>query len=266
MRHVRNYLKQRSHITTVDERELVEILNLASYPVHRHHPPKIFKRTCEAHIDRADSCCDRCQKKRQDYNPRPVHTPSDKERLRENVAGLLDVLLTAHQAFVDSDGLRCPILDEVQRIPGWERWVRIQQELCPDLVIIVSGPSAELLPKELATLLTGRHLDPEVFPLDFSEYLRFHGIDPDDTLADSGRIKSLASEYISESTFLAVVLTPDPGLKERDQNKLKNVHDLLRSAYTVDEKVVFRTVATATVFESFTYQVSLLLVHNQVAP
>jgi predicted secreted Zn-dependent protease len=30
----------------------------------------------------------------------------------------------------------------------------------------------------------------------------------------------------------------------------------LRSAYTVDEKVVFRTVATATVFETFTYQVS----------
>ena len=30
----------------------------------------------------------------------------------------------------------------------------------------------------------------------------------------------------------------------------------LRSAYTVDEKVVFRTVTTATVFETFTYQVS----------
>jgi len=29
-----------------------------------------------------------------------------------------------------------------------------------------------------------------------------------------------------------------------------------RSAYTVDEKAVFKIVATATVFETFTYQVS----------
>ncbi len=127
-------------------------------------------------------------------------------------AGLLDALVTAHQAFVDSAGLRYLILDEVQRIPGWERWVGIQQELRPDLAIIVSGSSAELLSKELATLLTGRHLDPQVFFLDFSEYPLFHGIDPDDALADAGRIKSLASEYISESTFPTAVLTPDPDL------------------------------------------------------
>jgi len=37
---------------------------------------------------------------------------------------------------------------------------------------------------------------------------------------------------------------------------LKNTYDLLRSAYTVDEKAVFKIVATTTVFETFTYQVS----------
>ena len=81
--------------------------------------------------------------------------------------------------------------------------------------IIVSGSSAELLSRELATLLTGRHLDLEVFPLDLSEYLRFHGIDSNDPLADAEKIKSLASGYISASTFPAVVLTPEPDLKER---------------------------------------------------
>ena len=44
--------------------------------------------------------------------------------------------------------------------------------------------------------------------------------------------------------------------KTHFQEIIKNTHDLLRSAYTVDEKVVFRIVATATVFETFTYQVS----------
>jgi hypothetical protein len=128
---------------------------------------------------------------------------------------LLDQLITAHRAFVDPDGVNYLILDEVQRLPQWERWVRIQQEMNQNLHIIVSGSSAELLSKELATLLTGRHLDLEVFPLDLSEYLRFHDIDPDDPLADVERIKSLSSEYISASTFPAVVLTPQPDLKEK---------------------------------------------------
>jgi hypothetical protein len=44
-----------------------------------------------------------------------------------------------------------------------------------------------------------------------------------------------------------------PGTFHLDRKKLKNVHDLLRSSYTVDEKDVFRIVVTATVFESFTY-------------
>ncbi|MEA1893888.1 MAG: ATP-binding protein [Euryarchaeota archaeon] len=159
---------------------------------------------------------------------------------------LLDDLMTAHQAFVDSEGLHYLILDEVQRLPDWERWVRIQQEMNPGLHIIVSGSSAELLSKELATLLTGRHLDLEVFPLDFSEYLRFHGIDPDDPLADAGRIKSLSSEYISASTFPAVVLTPEPDLKERMVQQIyRDIinHDVARR-YEVREIEKLESVAT----------------------
>jgi len=141
---------------------------------------------------------------------------------------LLDRIVTAHQAFVDPGGLRYLILDEVQRIHEWERWVRIQQELNPDLVIIVSGSSAQLLSKELATLLTGRHLDLEVFPLDFSEYLRFHGIDPDDPLADSGR------------------MTPEPDLKERMVQQIyRDIinHDVARR-YGVREIEKLEAVAT----------------------
>ncbi len=128
---------------------------------------------------------------------------------------LLDKILSAHRTFVYSEGVRYLLLDEVQRLPEWERWVRIQMDMRPDMRIIVSGSSAELLSRELGTLLTGRHLDVEVFPLDFAEYLRFHGIDPDDPLEDADRIQSLTSEYISSSAFPAVVLTPEPDMKER---------------------------------------------------
>ncbi|MCK4270878.1 MAG: AAA family ATPase, partial [Methanogenium sp.] len=137
----------------------------------------------------------------------------------ENGTALPDQIISAHRSFVDPDGLHYLILDEVQRLPQWERWVRIQMEmrsnLHPNLHIIVSGSSAELLSKELGTLLTGRHIDMEVFPLDLSEYLSFHDIDPKDPLADADRIQSLTSEYISSSAFPAVVLTTEPDLKER---------------------------------------------------
>ena len=42
--------------------------------------------------------------------------------------------------------------------------------------IIVSGSNAKLLSKELGTLLTGRHLSLNVFPLSFSEFLQFNNI------------------------------------------------------------------------------------------
>jgi len=128
---------------------------------------------------------------------------------------LVDQILSAHRTFVDPGGVRYLVLDEVQRLPEWERWVRIQMEMRPDMHIIVSGSSAELLSRELGTLLTGRHLDVEVFPLDLSEYMRFHGLDPDDPLEDADRMQSLTSEYISASAFPAVVLTSEPDIKER---------------------------------------------------
>lgn len=168
----------------------------------------------------------------------------------ENGTALLDQIISAHRSFVDPDGLHYLILDEVQRLPQWERWVRIQMEmrsnLHPNLHIIVSGSSAELLSKELGTLLTGRHIDMEVFPLDLSEYLSFHDIDPKDPLADADRIQSLTSEYISSSAFPAVVLTTEPDLKERMVFQIyRDIinHDVARR-YEVREIEKLESVAT----------------------
>ena len=159
---------------------------------------------------------------------------------------LLDKILSAHRTFVDPGGIRYLVLDEVQRLPEWERWVRIQMDTRPDMHIIVSGSSAELLSRELGTLLTGRHLDVEVFPLDLSEYMRFHGIDPDDPLEDADRMQSLTSEYISASAFPAVVLTSEPDIKERMVVQIyRDIinHDVARR-YEVREIEKLESVAT----------------------
>ncbi len=128
---------------------------------------------------------------------------------------LLESLLAAHRAHVDSEGVACLVLDEVQRLEGWERWVRVQQQTRPGLTLLISGSSARLLSRELATLLTGRHLDLEVFPLSLAEYCAFHELDPHDPLADTERVRALTLAFLRNSAFPQVVLLEPGNMRER---------------------------------------------------
>lgn len=66
--------------------------------------------------------------------------------------------------------------DEIQVVENWEKFIRrvYDTENCQ---IFISGSSSNLLSSEIATSLRGRTLSFEVFPLSFSEYLRFQKID-----------------------------------------------------------------------------------------
>ena len=62
-------------------------------------------------------------------------------------------------------------LDEIQNLPKWELFVnRLQRQ---GFNLVVTGSNSRLLSKELATHLTGRHLQIVVFPFSFREYLHF---------------------------------------------------------------------------------------------
>lgn len=67
--------------------------------------------------------------------------------------------------------------DEVQVVPGWERFVRrlIDTE---SMRILVSGSSSKLLSREIATSLRGRALEVLLHPFSFREALRFAGVEP----------------------------------------------------------------------------------------
>ncbi len=62
------------------------------------------------------------------------------------------------------------ILDEIQNIDQWQRWVRKYVDL-EEFKIIVTGSSAKLLSKEISSTLTGRSVGKTIYPLSFSEYL-----------------------------------------------------------------------------------------------
>ncbi|HAK95151.1 MAG TPA: hypothetical protein DCM87_09165 [Planctomycetes bacterium] len=78
-------------------------------------------------------------------------------------------------------GLRTPLVflfDEIHRIAGWEDYV-IDLSRNRRWKVIVTGSSSKLLRNDVATALRGKAVSSTVYPLSFSEYLRFTGTDID---------------------------------------------------------------------------------------
>lgn len=66
-------------------------------------------------------------------------------------------------------------LDEVQNVTDWQQVVRRFFD-SKDVQLYLTGSSAKLLSKEIATSLRGRSLSIEVWPFDFREYLSAHHV------------------------------------------------------------------------------------------
>lgn len=59
--------------------------------------------------------------------------------------------------------------DEIQNVPGWEKFIRILHD--KKTKVVISGSNASLLSKELGSSLTGRQLSYELYPFSYTEYL-----------------------------------------------------------------------------------------------
>ncbi|MBK8576268.1 MAG: ATP-binding protein [Elusimicrobia bacterium] len=68
-------------------------------------------------------------------------------------------------------------LDEIQLVPGWETFVRRVLD-SEKIEIFLSGSSARLLSREVATSMRGRAVEALVLPMSLREYLRHHGHEP----------------------------------------------------------------------------------------
>jgi len=77
--------------------------------------------------------------------------------------------------------------DEIQIIPGWEPFIDrlLRTEQCD---LYITGSSANLLSKEIATQMRGRSLSCEMFPFSFKEYLDYKGINSNLPLSTKGRL------------------------------------------------------------------------------
>lgn len=66
--------------------------------------------------------------------------------------------------------------DEIQNIEKWEKFIRYLIDKKER--ILITGSNAALLSKELGTKLTGRHLQIEMFPFSFKEFLKMKNKKP----------------------------------------------------------------------------------------
>ena len=62
------------------------------------------------------------------------------------------------------------LFDEIQSLPNWEVYVR--QKLDNHYKVVITGSNASLLSRELGTHLTGRHIQMELFPFSYTEFLK----------------------------------------------------------------------------------------------
>ena len=116
-----------------------------------------------------------------------------------------------------SDETRVIFIDEIQNIPGWERFVRrIHDE---GYKVFLTGSNAHLLSAELGTHLTGRYTQITLYPFSFKEVLRFRGINIDCmTQKKRALILREFDRYIDTGGFPEFV-------KTGDWDVLKRTHD-----------------------------------------
>ncbi len=86
----------------------------------------------------------------------------------EQFATLIDEFYTLHPE--NHDHTCYLFFDEIQNIEGWERVIRRYFDT-KKVKIYLTGSSAKLLSKEIATSLRGRSISTEIWPFSFTEFL-----------------------------------------------------------------------------------------------
>jgi len=143
------------------------------------------------------------------------------ERLQDFQAADLQLILDAQNRLFPQKGgaKRILFMDEIQLVPGWEMFIRrILDE--GEYDIYLSGSSAKLLSREIASSMRGRAWEIEIFPFSFKEALHHRGCVPGKrTELLNRKVKSEIDHYFED--YLTVGGLPEAqGLNRTDRRQL----------------------------------------------
>ncbi len=113
------------------------------------------------------------------------------------------------------------LIDEIQEVNQWENAIR-SLLVDIDCDIYLTGSNAHLLSSELATYLSGRYVELDLYPLSFTEYLDFYEL-------DRSNLNSAFNNYLKYGGFPGLYIMP-----EDDDLKLQYLKGIYNSVVLKD--------------------------------
>ena len=130
------------------------------------------------------------------------------------------------------------LLDEVQNLEAWDLWVSELYRIGKNMVI--TGSNANMLSSEMATVLTGKYLQVEMFPFSLEEFfdwnkLDLHNLKPeqktecevltDDYLRNGGYPEVVSSRQLTHN-YLDTLFDSVVWKDVAKRHKVRNITDL----------------------------------------
>jgi uncharacterized protein len=183
---------------------------------------------------------------------------ADFDRLREAFLELKPHLIGRRVRF---------LFDEIQNVPGWEKFCRraVEKE---NAAVIAAGSSSEIRPDRIHTSLRGRAWGIPVFPFSFREFLASKGYDPSDGKLPYGPdrpvLKNHFAGYLTRGGF------PEVCLARSDFDKDKLLGEYLGAMFFKDlvernriTNIPLLEALADKAFSSFSSKVSLTALYKQ---
>lgn len=119
----------------------------------------------------------------------------------DNLGVILEAYFSLYPEKKNTEKVYC-FFDEIQVVPGWEPFIDrlLRTEKCE---VYITGSSAQMLSREIATQMRGRALSWEIFPFSFREFLDYQGVESDGPLSTKKRltIQKAFEEYRETGGF-----------------------------------------------------------------
>ncbi len=123
----------------------------------------------------------------------------------ENLGVIAEAYYALYPEKKNTETVYC-FFDEIQAVPGWEPFVdrMMRTEKCE---VYLTGSSAHMLSKEVATQMRGRALSWELFPFSFREFLDGKGLESEGPLSTRKRllVQKAFEEYWETGGFPEVL-------------------------------------------------------------
>lgn len=180
-----------------------------------------------------------CYQALQNSKVKYAYADFDDERLANLTSEQLnDVLEVLYMVYGNFSHL---FLDEIQNVEGWPLFVN--RLLRKKMGVVISGSNSKLLSGELATHLSGRSKEIDLFPFSFMEYCTMKGVDIDSrtTKAEAYR-RTAFDEYMLQGGLPEMLLIHDN--KKYVKNLVDNILKRdIEQRYKVSYKAAFENMA-----------------------